>query len=211
MPDRFLPVVEKQRITKRFTELVVGRAYVDLNENLPSTRRLEVNFNIFPRDLDAAWILQLLARFREASARFAVAIELVENDAMAPGAACREIDTLRRAGIGTYIDDFGRAYANIQTLAELPVEGVKLDRSFALAAEDSLLNRLLTHAIDMIKSTGRSIVVEGVESGARMSLLKKAAVDRVQGYYISRPLDAHAFALFLQSYAPDSAPEREAA
>lgn len=210
-PDRFLPIVEKHKLTRRFTELVVGRAYTELSENVPSTRRIEVNFNIFPRDLDAGWIQQVLTPFRQAAARFTIAIELVESDTVSPDDACREIDTLRRAGILTYIDDFGRAYANIQTLAEFPVEGVKLDRSFALAAEDSLLSRLLIHAIEMIKSTGRSIVVEGIESGARMSLLKQASVDRVQGYFISRPLDAHAFGLFLQNHVPDSESDRRAA
>jgi EAL domain-containing protein (putative c-di-GMP-specific phosphodiesterase class I) len=139
-----------------------------------------------------------------------LAVEIVEND-MLPEKASAEIEALREAGIGTYIDDFGTAYANIRTLADLPVEGVKLDRSFALAPDDSLLANLLGHAIEMIRATGRMIVVEGVETAARMALLKDANVDRVQGFFISKPLDIAAFVTFLEQHKPAVARDQRAA
>ena len=210
MPDSFLAVVERHGLTALFTRLVIGCAFRELSDHVPADRRLEVTFNIFPRDLDAAWLRHVFAVFDAAPGRFALAVEIVEND-MLPEKASAEIEALREAGIGTYIDDFGTAYANIRTLADLPVEGVKLDRSFALAPDDSLLANLLGHAIEMIRATGRMIVVEGVETAARMALLKDANVDRVQGFFVSKPLDIAAFAEFLEQYKPAVARDQRAA
>jgi sensor c-di-GMP phosphodiesterase-like protein len=200
MPDRFLAIVERHGLTGVFTRLVVGRAFSELSSHIPADRDLEVTFNIFPRDLDAGWLRQAFAPFAAAPDRFAVGVEIVENDMLDLDKARAEIEALRQAGICTYIDDFGSAYANIQTLAELPVEGVKLDRTFARAPDDSLLANLLRHAIEMIRATGRKIIVEGVETASRMAILEAAEVDRVQGYYVSPPLDIAAFAEFLRHH-----------
>src|SRR5690606_2547396 len=100
----------------------------------------------------------------------------------------------------TYIDDFGTGYSNMQNLAALSVDGVKLDRAFAMAPDNSMMAQMLGHAIEMIHATGRVMVVEGVETAERLALLRQmqARVDFVQGYFISRPLDIEAFAAFLK-------------
>lgn len=197
MPDRFIPVVERYGLGEMFTRLVIGRACSELSAHIPPDRPIEVTFNIFPRDLDARWLRRVLAVFDAVPGRFILGVEIVENDTLDPHKARDEIEALRQAGIRTYIDDFGSAYANIHMLAELPVEGVKLDRTFARAPDDSLLANLLRHAIEMIRATGRRIIVEGVETASRLAFLKTADVDRVQGYYISPPIEIEAFAAFL--------------
>jgi sensor c-di-GMP phosphodiesterase-like protein len=202
MPDQFIPIVERSGQTALFTRLVIDCAMRELSAHVPADRHLEVNFNIFPRDLDAAWLSQAFSAFGRDPERFDIAVEIVESDALKPERARTEIEALSRVGIRTYIDDFGTAYANIHTLAELPVEGVKLDRSFAQAPEDSLLANLLGRAIEMIHSTGRKVIVEGVETAARMALLVGTPVDRVQGYFISRPLKISEFVGFLENHKP---------
>jgi sensor c-di-GMP phosphodiesterase-like protein len=208
MPDQFLSIVERNNLTADFTQMVIGRAFRDLLTHLPPDHDLQVNFNIFPRDLGAAWLCQAFAVFDSAPS-LRPAVEIVESDALRPAVARVEIEALRRAGIATYIDDFGTAYANIQMLAELPVEGVKLDRSFALAPNESLHACLLDHAIKMIHSIGLTVVVEGVETAERLALLKGTTVDRVQGYFIARPLEIAEFAEFLEQHAASSKPMRE--
>lgn len=211
MPDRFIPVVERHGLGEMFTRLVIGRACSELSTHIPPDRQLEVTFNIFPRDLDAKWLRRALAVFDAVPGRFVLGVEIVENDTLDPHKARAEIEALRQAGIRTYIDDFGSAYANIHMLAELPVEGVKLDRTFARAPDDSLLANLLRHAIEMIRATGRKIIVEGVETASRLALLKTADVDRVQGYYISPPLEIEAFAEFLAHYRSAELRDQQAA
>ncbi len=211
MPDRFIPVVERHGLSEMFTRLVIGRACSELSTHIPPERRLEVTFNIFPRDLDAKWLRRVFAVFDAVPGRFVLGVEIVENDMLDPGKAREEIETLRQAGIRTYIDDFGSAYANIHMLAELPVEGVKLDRTFARAPDDSLLANLLRPAIEMIRATGRKIIVEGVETASRLAFLQTAEVDRVQGYYISPPLEIEAFAGFIEHYRPAELRDQRAA
>jgi len=91
----------------------------------------------------------------------------------------------------------------MHTLAGLSVDGVKLDRSFAMAPDESVMARMLDHAIDMVQDSGRRVVVEGVETAARLAALKACGkVHFAQGYYISRPLDRDAFARFIAERGP---------
>lgn len=211
-PDRFIGIVERHGLTMRFTELVAQRACRELSEHVPAGKHLQVNFNIFPRDLDCMRLARAYAGFTSQPDRFDVVLEIIESDAI-PANAQREIEALRRLGIKTYIDDFGTGYSNMQNLAALSVDGVKLDRAFAMAPENSMMAQMLRHAIEMIEATGRTMVVEGVETAERLALLRnmQARIDFVQGYFISRPLDAAAFAEFLKPHPVSLADRRRQA
>ncbi len=209
-PGRFIDIVERRGLTERFTGLVAARAFTELDAVVPPGHRLEVSFNIFPRDLDAALLCRLFAPFEAARHRFDLVMEIVESETVRLDDAHREIEALRAAGIKVYIDDFGSGYSNLANIAELAVDGVKLDRSFAMAKDGSLMAQMLGHAIEMIRTTGRTMAVEGVETAERLALLRAGAAkgDRVQGYHIARPLDAEAFASFLIRNAAETAAAR---
>lgn len=198
-PNQFLPIVEKRRLTMTLTRLVIERAAAELAAALPTDRRLQVNINIFPCDLDAGRLLHSLAPFDGLRERFALAVEIVENSAVDPVRAHHEVEKLRRAGVKTYIDDFGSGYSTIQGIADMAVDGVKLDRGFALAPHDSLMGRMLGRAIEMVQTAGRQVVVEGVETAERLAQLRAMPhpVDVVQGYHIGRPMPIAEFADFL--------------
>lgn len=198
-PGQFIGIVERRGLTERFTGIVAARAFAELDAVVPPGHRLEISFNIFPRDLDAALICRLFAPFEAARHRFDLVMEIVESESVRLDEAHREIEALRAAGIKVYIDDFGSGYSNLANIAELSVDGVKLDRSFAMAPDGSVMAQMLGHAIEMIRTTGRTMVVEGVETAERLALLRATAArgDRAQGYHIARPLDAEAFASFL--------------
>lgn len=202
-PDRFIPIVEKHGLTKPFTRLVVERAHAELLPLVPLGKRMQVNFNIFPQDLDASVLLGIFAPFLGSASRFDLTIEIVETGALDLDTAQGEIERLRDAGVHIYIDDFGAGYSSMHTLAGLSVDGVKLDRSFAMAPDESVMARMLDHAIDMVQDSGRRVVVEGVETAARLAALKACGkVHFAQGYYISRPLDRDAFARFIAERGP---------
>lgn len=197
-PDKFIPLVERHGLTARFTRMVASRAAADLVAHLPPDRRIQVNFNIFPQDLDSRRLLAAFSAFTARPDVFDLVLEIVESDEI-PSHAQREIEALRRAGVKTYIDDFGTGYSNMQNLAALSVDGIKLDRSFAMAPDNSMMAQMLVHAIRMIQATGRVMVVEGVETAERLQLLRdmSARIDIVQGYFVSRPLDIAGFIAFL--------------
>lgn len=201
-PDRFISLVERNGMTMELTRLVAERACQELSRAVLPQTRIKVGFNIFPRDLDCAALLQIFAGFIARPERFDLVLEITESDEM-PAGAQGEIEALRRAGIRTYIDDFGTGYSNMHNLAALAVDGVKLDRSFAMAPDNSVMAQMLRHAVEMIQAAGRVTVVEGVETAERLALLRsmQARIDFVQGYHIARPLDIDAFAAFLKPEA----------
>lgn len=200
-PDAFVPLLEKHGTTLAFTEMVAARAFEELSSALPAGRKLQVNFNIFPRDLDRQALDRAYLGFTSQPDRFDVVLEIIESDQF-PITAQRDIERLRAAGIRVYIDDFGTGYSNMQSLAALSVDGVKLDRSFAMAPDDSMMARMLGHAVEMIHTTRRAMVVEGVETAERLRVLRQMStrIDYVQGYFISRPLDIAAFVDFLATW-----------
>ncbi len=200
-PDKFLDVIEREAMTRQFTEIVAHKAFAELSALPHDGRCLQVNFNIFPRDFDADWLAAVFADFLACPERFSVVVELVETDTMAVETMCETIANLRRRGIRTYIDDFGVGYSSIHYLAGLDADGVKLDRTFAMAPDGSLMATMLTSAIEMIAKTGQELVVEGVESRDRLMALRATnRVDHVQGYYVSRAVDAQCLAAFLATH-----------
>ncbi|ODT73283.1 MAG: hypothetical protein ABS75_01005 [Pelagibacterium sp. SCN 63-23] len=202
-PDRFLSIIESHGLTERFTAMVIAHAHADLAPRLPAGLRLQVNFNIFPQDLDAARLVPLFAPFLAADSPFIVAVELVETAEVRPELAQVEIERLRAAGLSVYIDDFGAGYSSMHNLAELSIDGVKLDRSFAMAPEHSVMARMLDHAIELVQTSGRSLVVEGVETREKLAALTAGGrVDFAQGYAISRPLLIDPFMAFLREHGP---------
>ena len=202
-PDRFLPIVEKRGLTERFTAMVVAYAYADLTAHLPKGVRLQVNFNIFPQDLDAGKLVPIFAPFLTENTPFDVVVEIVETAEISPETAQVEIERLRAAGLKVYIDDFGAGYSSMHNLAALSIDGVKLDRSFAMAPDHSVMSTMLAHAIDLVQASGRSLVVEGVETTDRLNALKTTGmVDFAQGYGIARPLLIEPFVAYLADHGP---------
>lgn len=202
-PDKFIDFVSSSGETLAFTKLVVDKAFDELTAAIPQTSQLQINFNIFPRDLSSEKLSDVLHAFLGQRDRFKVALEIVESDALVLEEAQSEIEALARLGVRTYIDDFGNGYSSIHRVASLAIHGVKLDRSFAMAPSESLMARMLVHAVDMIGSSGREIVVEGVETQERLDLLIGTnAVGFAQGYLISRPLPIEGLVEFLDAHDP---------
>lgn len=200
-PDQFLPIVETRGLTVTLTQFVIDRAHAELLGHMPDQRPLQVNFNVSPRDLDAGVLLPLLARFDLENGPFRIVVEIVETEAFDFEKAARDIDQLRRAGVGCYLDDFGRGFSSLHSLAALAVDGVKLDRSFAMASEASLLGQMLPEALAMIRHAGRKSVVEGVETEERLQMLRASGLaDYAQGYLIARPLSIQRFVQHLVDY-----------
>lgn len=210
-PDRFIDLVAQSGQTLAFTRMVAERAFRELSEALPQETRLQINFNIFPRDLDSEKLGEAFRAFDGERVRFSLALEIVESDALGVDSAQGEIEALARRGIRTYIDDFGSGYSSIHRVASLAIHGVKLDRSFAMAPSESLMARMLVHAIEMVASSGREIVVEGVETRERLDLLiETGRVAHAQGYLISRPLPIERLAEFLARHDPAAVLARDA-
>ena len=192
--------MERTGHTLAFTQMVADKAHEELSGHLPADLPLQINFNVFASDFDSETLLRIFSKFAGRDSHLTVAVELVENDQIDFEKAQLPVEELGRAGIKTYIDDFGTGYSSIERVARLAVHGVKLDRSFAMSPPDSVLGRMLLQVIDMIKTSGHLIVVEGVETEARLNLLRSTGVvDYIQGYAVSRPVGIDEFIAFLRT------------
>ncbi len=197
-PGRFIDIVARSGRTGEFTQMVVDRAYAELSGHIGRDMPLEVSFNVFASDFDSTDLLNTFGKFLAEPQRFRPAVELVENHDIDYESAQCTIEALAAAGVRTFIDDFGTGYSSIERVARLAVHGVKLDRSFAMSPPDSVMGRMLVQVIEIIKTTGRLIIVEGVETLARLNVLRATGlVDYVQGYVISRPLDINELSALL--------------
>lgn len=205
-PDAFLGLVERENLTLELTHAVVACAFSELSSRIDRAG-FQVNINIFPRDFDQVTLEGIFPPGLRQKGRFNIVAELVETESMPVDRTQLAIAYLRERGIKTYIDDFGVGYSNMQNIAVLDIDGVKIDRSFAMAPDNSVMARILAYAIEMAHASGRAILVEGVETRERLEMLRaNPLVDYAQGYFISRPLEITAFAQFLESWTPFGAP-----
>ena len=118
-------------------------------------------------------------------------IEVTESFVMQkPEAGIRQLQQLYDDGISIAIDDFGTGYSSLSYLKILPVNKIKLDRTFIMDIDQDTDSLAIVKAIiDLAKSLGKSIVAEGVETAEQAKLLKELGCEYAQGYYFSRPVD----------------------
>jgi EAL domain-containing protein (putative c-di-GMP-specific phosphodiesterase class I) len=115
----------------------------------------------------------------------------------------RMLDMLRqikRLGVRLALDDFGTGYSSLACLHLMPVDTVKVDRSFVQHAEGAEYHRVLIEAtIRLARTLGMTTVAEGIETDSQAALMQRLACDRGQGYLFSRPLEADALALWARA------------
>jgi EAL domain-containing protein (putative c-di-GMP-specific phosphodiesterase class I) len=94
-------------------------------------------------------------------------------------------------GVALSIDDFGTGYSSLAYLKDLPVDEVKIDRSFVMGMEHDASNAVIVRStIDLARNLGLSVVAEGVETTTAWDALAALGCDAAQGYLISRPVPA---------------------
>jgi EAL domain-containing protein (putative c-di-GMP-specific phosphodiesterase class I) len=118
----------------------------------------------------------------------ALILEITESAVMRdPRAAARNMQLLRIAGVRFSMDDFGTGHSSLSQLSVLPLDELKIDRSFISQAEPSAVT-IVTSTIELGHSLGLKVVAEGVEDAAAWNLLRRLGCDFAQGYLISPPL-----------------------
>lgn len=128
--------------------------------------------------------------------------------ASATGPIIDILQSLRQMGISIALDDFGTGYSSLTMLTGMPVDKVKLDKSFIDQVEDSAKSfKLVENSIRMMKDLDMTVTVEGVETRAVHDMLFAMGVDEAQGYFYSRPLsveDFRAFSLDIGGERPEA-------
>jgi diguanylate cyclase (GGDEF)-like protein len=191
-PGDFIPAAEGTGIILRLTEHVLELSLAQLRRWMDAGLAVPVAVNLSTRCLLDAGLPEMVARLlaqHGVPARL-LRLEVTESAVMGDAARCMEVlQRLHDLGVKLSIDDFGTGYSSMAYLRRLPVDELKIDRSFVLGmtttAHDAVLVRT---AIDLGHNLGLTVVAEGVEGAEHVSALRDLGCDIAQGYHFARPM-----------------------
>ena len=198
-PLEFIAIAEESSLVVQITDLVLARACADLRRwhgRGANCSALRLHVNISDKDVAQRNLPQRIqgALFEAALRPEHLVLELTEVILMRRLTTERQVlEDLRQFGIGLSIDDFGMGYSSLAHLSSLPIDSLKIDRSFI----DGLLTRPTDAAIvrtilDLGRSLGRQVVAEGIENAGQLSALRTLGCAFGQGHFLSSPLSAQA-------------------
>jgi diguanylate cyclase (GGDEF)-like protein len=196
-PDAFLPVVEQSGLMNAVTRLVLESAVMQLASWRAAGLDISVAVNLSASDLLdeslAERIAGLLAEYGVPSA--ALELEITESVIMIDPKRAREVlEALRILGLRIAVDDYGTGYCALAYLRDLPIDELKIDRSFiANVTTDRRSAAIVRSTIELAHALGLKIVAEGIEHQQALDALAAFGCDYAQGYHFSRPLPAQAF------------------
>jgi EAL domain-containing protein (putative c-di-GMP-specific phosphodiesterase class I) len=203
-PDSFIPIAEQTALIIDLDCWVLREATRQLAawSALPNFCEVPVAVNISGRHLLSR---QLPRHIREVLERTGIApcrltIEITETvllgDLVSAGA---ELDAVRALGIKVAIDDFGTGYTSLAHLQQLPIDTLKIDRSFVSQIDVRRGNSLVRMVTDLGHAIDVKIIAEGVETDKELSALQAIGADFVQGHLLCRPLKPAALSAWVLS------------
>ncbi|HEX3590952.1 MAG TPA: EAL domain-containing protein [Pseudonocardiaceae bacterium] len=202
-PDEFVPAVEATGLIGTLTSFVTEHALRKVREWQDRGIRMSVAVNLSVRNLEDEHFPELVA---EALARHNVPAELLtyeltESGVMSdPERALPVLRALHALGVVLAVDDFGTGYSSLAYLRQLPVDEVKIDKSFVLGMGSDLGDLAVVRSIvELGHSLGLTVVAEGVEEDAARDQLVEMGCHVAQGYLISRPLSEERLEAWLRA------------
>ena len=213
-PEEFVPIAEEGGMARALTDFVLGCACRQLQAwqaRGPAWEQLYVQVNLSDRDLAQRGLPERVsaALLRTGLRPRHLVLELTEGIIMRRiGAERSTLLELRGLGVRLAIDDFGVGYSSLGQLSALPIDSLKVDRSFVAGLGTvSGAAEIVRTVLQLGQSLGRSTVAEGVETPAQLDWLRQAGCDAVQGNLLSPPLAAEAVEGLLERLEAGS-PER---
>jgi diguanylate cyclase (GGDEF)-like protein len=189
MPDRFIELAERTWLIEPLTMILLERALAEWTDRSEPGNSVAIALNLSPKSLRDPDFPTRVATALEFSGALAsgLVLEITENVLMSDAhqsLAC--LSQLRGMGITLAIDDFGAGYSSLSYLRHLPVDVLKIDRSFitGLKAGDDAIVR---STIDLAHDLGLKVVAEGVESRTEHDRLRELSCDAAQGRYLAAP------------------------
>ena len=208
-PAEFIPVAERMGLIKPLTTHLTALALTQIGAWEKAGIAIPVAVNVSMRNLLDPRFPQMLEDTITSSGVDAarIKLEITESAVMAePGRVLETMHRLRSVGVRFSIDDFGTGYSSLSYLQRLPVEEIKIDRSFiAQLAKDEGSAAIVRATIELAGSLGLEVVAEGVEDEATLQILMQLGCSTAQGYHISRPLPVEEITGWIRGRSASSA------
>jgi diguanylate cyclase (GGDEF)-like protein len=191
-PDEFIGMAEQMGVISQISDFVLSEACGQAAEWRRKGLNLGLAVNLSGREFADPGLVERIARhLRENDLPAdALTLEVTETEVMADLTQVSVVlDELAARGISLAIDDYGTGYSSLAYIHRLPVQELKIDRSFVTSLPQESSNAIIVNSsIAMAHSLGLKVVAEGAEDEATCSMLAEADCDFIQGYYLSKPI-----------------------
>ncbi|MEH6480131.1 MAG: bifunctional diguanylate cyclase/phosphodiesterase, partial [Pseudoalteromonas distincta] len=191
-PSEFIPIAEESNLILELGDWIMLESCRQMAAwHNAGMRKVKISVNVSGIQLKHRdiydWIMKKLKKTGLPAT--SLMLEITESTFIqASPRIIKELSRLREEGITIAIDDFGTGFSSLSTLADLPIDVIKIDRSFiAQANKSQKYNDILNTISELGQKLGLKIVAEGVEEIGQFELVKKMGVSSVQGYLVSRP------------------------
>jgi EAL domain-containing protein (putative c-di-GMP-specific phosphodiesterase class I) len=210
-PDEFIPLAERSNLLRPMTLYLLDTALRQCNawRSKGVEVRVAVNLSMqnmldlrLPNDL-----ARLLTSWRLPAG--SLELEITESTIMADHRRATAIlSRLSKMGVRLSIDDFGTGYSSLAYLQELPVDAIKIDKSFVMNMHEDAGNATIVQStIDLGHNLGLEVVAEGVETLEHYNHLAKLGCDYAQGYFLSKPLSPDKMSIWLEVFSEMPPPQ----
>jgi diguanylate cyclase (GGDEF)-like protein len=204
-PPDFIPFAEQTGFIRWLTRWTLDRSMAQAADWHRAGMALNLAVNISSEDIgDSRFdsrVAALLSRHQLPPSL--LTLELTETGFIEdPSRALQMLDAIAALGVGLSIDDFGTGYSSLSHLARMPVDEMKIDRSFVQSLEsDPEFATVVRSAIDMGHGLGLKVVAEGIETSSAANTLREFGCDIAQGYFYARPMPLDAFTAWMKGKA----------
>ena len=193
-PDEFIPLAERTGLIKRLTRTVLTEAIRQARAWELAGLRVPIAVNLSMRNIHDPQLPQTIAQLlqRWDARPDLLRLEMTETVLAAdPQRALQTMDSLRAMGVHIALDDFGIGYSSLAYLNRLPLDEIKIDRSFVIGMIDDESSATIVRAtVDLGHGLGYGVVAEGVENAETRHRLSALGCDAIQGFFVARPMPA---------------------
>jgi EAL domain-containing protein (putative c-di-GMP-specific phosphodiesterase class I) len=202
-PAAFIPILEDTALIGAVGRMVLARACKQANEWCSlGFGRIQVAVNVSPAQLKNEALVDDVQMALEASGLPAsdLQLEITESLFLDDFDKARSLlGKLTAKGISIALDDFGTGYSSLGSLHNLPVNCVKIDRSFVHALGDAT-SAIVATIINVAHTLGMKVVAEGVETEAQRAILESLGCEELQGHLVARPMSNEDFLVWLEAH-----------
>lgn len=198
-PDTFIPIAEANGLIGTITELVIAQVIVDLRSMLESDPSFHVGINLSSQDINSGEILDFLQAELAGTMIMPkqIWLEITERGFVAVETARDTIVRARARGHPIVIDDFGTGYSALNYLQSLPLDALKIDKSFVdTVGYETAFSPVTPYIIQMAETLGLHCVAEGIETQEQRNYLVDHGVEFGQGWLFSKPISQRDLRIF---------------
>lgn len=206
-PDEFIPLAEMSDLIHPLSNWVLNNAFTQIKRLQNKGQDVPVAVNLSARNLTDSQLVSMIESLlvSEKIEPRLLEIEITESALINhPQRAVENLTRLDKLGVSMAIDDFGTGYSSLSYLKKLPIDTIKIDRSFV---QDMLVNEsdsvIVGSTINLAHNFSHTVVAEGVENLQTLNALSEKHCDQAQGYYIAKPMPADEFEYWLNEYNKD--------